>query len=131
MLRLQLFFAASLAVLASPGCSDPSAAAAQTAGPAPTASVDLAKYCSRTCERATECGISALEQTVKANAADVAVLNKARSSRPATTATCEQSCGAEPSEGDRELLVEAEKCLGQTSCETFSSCLATVAKRDN
>jgi hypothetical protein len=65
------------------------------------------------------------------------VLNKARAKAAETTATCEKTCvqpegqrgAGEPAEDQREAIVDAQRCLEQTTCEAFATCLGTVAKR--
>lgn len=127
MTRLLLWLPAT--ALFALGCDSADAASAQLAPSASARAFDQATYCHSVCERATSCGIEQLEQTVKANAADVGVLNKARTNAAETTATCEKTCDVPPADDEREALVEAERCLEQSTCDAFASCLGTVAKR--
>ena len=127
MTRLLLWL--PTAALLGLGCDPADAASSRPAASASARAFDQAAYCRSVCERATSCGIESLEQTVKANAADVAVLNKARANAAETTATCERTCNVPPADDEREALVEAERCLEQSTCDAFASCLGTVAKR--
>lgn len=126
MTRLLLWLAAT-ALCA--GCDSADAASAKPAASASARAFDGAVYCHSVCERATACGIEQLEQTVKANAADVGVLNKARASAGETTATCEKTCNVPVADDEREAMVDAERCLEQSTCDAFATCLVTVAKR--
>ena len=128
MTRLHLWLA-GMALSANAACDSADAAAQKPAASASARAFNEAAYCHSVCERATSCGIESLEQTVKANAADVGVLNKARANASETTATCEKTCNVPPADDQREVLVEAERCLEQTTCEAFAGCLETVAKR--
>jgi hypothetical protein len=127
MTRLLLWLPAT--ALFGLGCDSADAASAKGAATASARVFDQAAYCRSVCERATTCGIESLEQTVKANAADVAVLNKARKDAAETTATCEKTCNVPPADDEREAMVDAERCLEQSTCDAFATCLGTVAKR--
>ncbi|MBL8740241.1 MAG: hypothetical protein JNK04_04075 [Myxococcales bacterium] len=128
MTRLLLWLPA-IGVSALGGCDSADAASAPSAAPSAARTFDMGAYCSAVCERATACGIEALEQTVKANAADVGVLNKARAQSADTTASCERTCNAPVPDDQREALADAQRCLDQTTCPAFAGCLDTVAKR--
>lgn len=131
MTRLLLWLPAiALSALASSltGC-DSTTASANPAASTSAQAFDEAVYCHSVCERATFCGIEDLEKTVKATAADVGVLNKARANAAETIASCEKTCNVPPAEAEREALADAERCLQQSGCEGFASCLGTVEKR--
>lgn len=113
------------------GCTDPtpdaSAHTATASATATAAAFDLASYCHASCDRAARCGLEGLDKAAKGNASEIALINEARDHLKETTAACEASCkAATPTEATRPALEEADRCLAQTECEAFASCLERV-----
>lgn len=89
----------------------------------PTATVDVAGYCSAACSRAARCGLEEAEKLVRATPAEQARLTSMRSQAESDERACRSDCEVDAS-ADAPATREAERCLEQTSCETFRACLA-------
>ncbi len=99
------------------------------AKPAPSASavaaVDVEAYCNEACGRAARCGLEEAEKLVRSTPAEQARWAEMQ----AESANDELSCAKECLEGAADEratgpMREIERCLEQTSCETFRGCLA-------
>jgi len=122
---------AGLVVAPLVGCEKP--AVESSPGPASSveAPVDLGAYCQRACERAVECSIeSAKNIAAKGTKHDAKTVSDAKADASKTTKTCRSECEAGGTELRKAMdLRHAERCLEQTSCETFSACLHDLESR--
>ncbi|NUP09592.1 MAG: hypothetical protein HOW73_26400 [Polyangiaceae bacterium] len=122
---VRLLGLAPLAVAVVSGCGDatgPQAAASTSARPAKT--VDVAATCRSLCDRATACGLEAAEKLARTTPDERSELTRMKGEAATDAAKCAEECAAEKVD-DHESgpLAIAGRCVEQTTCDTFRSCL--------